>query len=163
MKAQSGFTIIEMVAVIIIIALLAATALPKFTNLSGEARYSSLNALAGGLRAAASLSKSKWSVAQSGNLNTVDFNGTWVSVIALTTAGSATVANLGYPTQTTTGINLAMDSWGSYSSGSEGDGAYVYWPAGAATSNTCYVKYLSGTVTILPTTTTAANAATNCS
>lgn len=162
MKMQSGFTLIEMVAVIIILAVLAANALPKFTNLSGEARYASLSALQGGLSSAALLAKSKWAVAQSGNLNTIDFNGTGVSVINLTTAGSST-AVLGYPTQTVTGINLAMDSWGSYSSGSEADGSYVYWPAGVAASSTCYVKYLSGTATILPTTTTAANAASNCS
>jgi len=162
MKTQSGFTLIEMVAVVIILAVLAANALPKFTNLSGEARYSSLNALQGGLSSAAMLAKAKWTVAQSGNLDTIDFNGTGVSVIALTTAGSST-AVLGYPLAHVDGINLAMDSWGSYSSGTEADGSWVFWPAGVAASSTCYVKYLSGTATILPTTTTATNAATNCS
>lgn len=161
MKTQSGFTLIEMVAVIIILAIMAATALPKFTNLSGEARYSSLNGLVGGLRSAGTLAKAKWLAAQSGNLDTVDFNGTGVSVIALTTAGSST-AVLGYPAATVTGINLAMDSWSTYSSGTEDGGAsWVFWPAGAAVSSSCYAKYLSGTVTIVPT--TAATAAIACS
>ena len=159
MKTQSGFTLIEMVAVIIILAIMAATALPKFTNLSGEARYSSLNGLVGGLRSAGTLAKAKWLAAQSGNLDYVDFNGTNVSVINLTTAGSST-AVMGYPMANVTGINLAMDSWSTYSSGTEAD-AWVFWPAGAAVSSSCYAKYQSGTVTIVPA--TAATAANACS
>jgi len=160
MKTQSGFTLIEMVAVIIILAIMAATALPKFTNLSGEARYSSLNGLVGGLRSAGTLAKAKWLAAQSANLDTVDFNGTGVSVIALTTAGSST-AVMGYPLAGVAGINVAMDSWSTYKSGTEADGSWVFWPEGAAVSSTCYAKYLSGTVTIVPV--APATAATACS
>jgi len=160
MKKQSGFTLIEMVAVIIILAIMAATALPKFTNLSGEARYSSLNGLVGGLRSAGTLAKAKWLAAQSGNLDYVDFNGTNVSVINLTTAGSST-AVLGYPMANETGINVAMDSWSTYASAAEADGSWVFWPAGAAVSSGCYARYLSGTVTITPT--DATTAATACS
>lgn len=58
--AQYGFTLIEMVAVIIILAIMAATALPKFVNLSQEARLSAVQGMAGGLRSAAALAKSQW-------------------------------------------------------------------------------------------------------
>jgi MSHA pilin protein MshA len=162
LNRQSGFTLIEMVAVIIILAIMAATALPKFANLSGEARYSSLNGLVGGLRAAAVLSRSKWLAAQSGNLDTVDFNGVGVSVIANTTGGSS-VANLGFPlgeTAAGTGIDAAMDSWNTYASGADGAGGIFYWPTGVATSGNCYVRYVSGLVTISPV--TADLAAANC-
>ena len=37
MKKQNGFTLIELVVVIVILGILAATALPKFVDLSGEA------------------------------------------------------------------------------------------------------------------------------
>lgn len=149
MKPQSGFTLIEMVAVIIILAIMAATALPRFANLSAEARYSSLSGLAGGLRSAAALAKSKWLTAQSGNLQVADFNGVFVSVIALPTVGSA-VTNLGYPDNTVNGINLAMDSWATYMSAQEADGSLTYWPEGVAVSSGCFVRYQSGTVTITP-------------
>lgn len=163
MKSQSGFTLIEMVAVIIILAIMAATALPKFTNLSGEARYASLSGLQGGLRSAMMLAKSKWLVTQSGNLNTIDFNGTKVSVVNFQTAGSAT-ANLGIPLDNAAGIIAAMDSWGTYESGTDADGYLSWYPNGVTTSSSCYVRYESATaeVKIKPDTLTTANAATQC-
>lgn len=149
MKTQSGFTLIEMVAVIIILAIMAATALPKFANLTGEARYSSVQGLAGGLRSAAALSKSKWLAAQSQNQNSVDMGGTFISVINFTTAAAPKVsAHYGYPMNTTKGIWTALDSLAGYES-SLGKGPVMnFWPIGIAASSGCLVKYVSGTVTV---------------
>lgn len=53
--AQSGFTLIELIVVIVILGILAATALPKFTDLSGDARVASLNAAAGAVKSVAAM------------------------------------------------------------------------------------------------------------
>jgi MSHA pilin protein MshA len=57
MKQQRGFTLIELVLVIVILGILAAAALPRFSDLSTEARVATLNGLAGSLRSAAAIAK----------------------------------------------------------------------------------------------------------
>jgi MSHA pilin protein MshA len=42
MNKQAGFTLIELVIVIVILGILAATAIPKFIDIQGDARASSL-------------------------------------------------------------------------------------------------------------------------
>jgi MSHA pilin protein MshA len=55
MKKQAGFTLIELVMVIVILGILAAVALPKFINLSGEANQAAAEGVAGGIASSAAI------------------------------------------------------------------------------------------------------------
>ncbi|GIA16700.1 type II secretion system protein [Vibrio cholerae] len=55
MKRQGGFTLIELVVVIVILGILAVTAAPRFLNLQGDARDASLQGLKGAMQGAAGI------------------------------------------------------------------------------------------------------------
>jgi len=54
-KVQSGFTLIELVMVIVILGVLAAVALPKFVDLKGDAQQSAMTGVAGAAASASAI------------------------------------------------------------------------------------------------------------
>ncbi|GAM77471.1 MSHA pilin protein mshA [Vibrio ishigakensis] len=95
MKKQSGFTLIELVVVIVILGILAVTAAPRFLNLQSDARESSLEGLKGAMAGAGSIVYGKAAI-----------EGLETSSAAVAVEGIETV--FGYPTATPGGIGLAV-------------------------------------------------------
>lgn len=60
MKTQKGFTIIELVVVILLLGILTATALPRFMDVTDEAHAAVVNAVQGGLQSGVALYHAQW-------------------------------------------------------------------------------------------------------
>lgn len=100
---QHGFTLIELVIVIVLIGVLSAVALPRFSNLTTQARQASAAGIAGGLSAAVSVAHAQWLA--SGSPTSINLEGQtiylspvvagvggWPEDTATTGTGTATAA-----------------------------------------------------------------------
>nr|VVV05112.1 hypothetical protein AW0309160_02532 [Aliivibrio wodanis] len=138
MKRQGGFTLIELVVVIVILGILAVTAAPKFLNLQSDARASSLQGLKGAMSGASGIVYGKAAI-----------DGKETSTTTVAIDGINTV--YGYPEATADGIGAAVvgltDDWSSATSGAS---LVVGFKADNATAATivateCYVTYSQAT------------------
>ena len=104
MPRQSGFTLIELVIVIVVLGILAAIAIPRFISLQREARIAVIDSLFNSVRSGSTLIFAKSAVEGEINLATaaVDVDG----------AGplGAIATNFGYPQATQASMNLLFDS-----------------------------------------------------
>lgn len=97
MKRNQGFTLIELVIVIVILGILAVTAAPKFLDLSGDARASTLSAVKGSLESAGAQVYSKAILQGKEKASTETLTNPAVAVV------------YGYPAATSAAITAVME------------------------------------------------------
>lgn len=144
---QRGFTLVELVTVIVILGVLAAVAIPRFTDLQSKARAAKVQAVAGSMKSAVALTKAS----ALANGHTCAATGEAVSLegrsIALNHCQPQALSDF------TTGVLGAAnvessDGWAvSITSGEGGgsavDSVLVIQLTGAATPATCSIRYRS--------------------
>ncbi|WPC70213.1 prepilin-type N-terminal cleavage/methylation domain-containing protein [Aeromonas hydrophila] len=138
MKKQAGFTLIELVIVIIILGILAVTAAPKFLNLQDDALKSAAQGVQSALQSAANLVYSK--AALEGQEQASAAGGT-----ALTGMAGVKVI-YGYPTADTVSAALTLDGWKVSGASATSSNFYPENTKG----NECYVSYTAATSETVP-------------
>jgi MSHA pilin protein MshB len=88
-KQAAGFTLIELVIVVVILGFLAVTAIPKFLDLTEQAKQANIEGMAGGFATGVSLARAQWEAEarpNDGTNNFVDYDGTTVYLTVEVTA-----------------------------------------------------------------------------
>ncbi|QUM78273.1 type II secretion system protein [Moritella sp. 24] len=132
MKKQNGFTLIELVIVIIVLGILAATAVPKFINLQDDAKESALKGAEAAIHSAANISYSKSAI-----------DGIEKTSGPAEPAKGTVATKAGYPTAE--GIIAAVELSGFTASSAGTTATFTLDNAGSNTNDFCQLTYIEAT------------------
>ena len=138
MRKQTGFTLVELIIVIVILGILAVTAAPKFLDLQGDANASTIQGVAGAIDSAGSISYGKAVIAglqktAAAATNVIDDGN-----------GNDITLNYGYPTADVAGLGVALDI--SLDSTTPYNGSDFNFVAISGTPNVAYI-FANGSTT----------------
>lgn len=107
LKKASGFTLIELIVVIVILGIMAAIAGPKFVNLQSEARTSVMQGVEGAIRSTATLVYSKSLIeGEEGNQD----NCAVAADCQVAVPGGLVITEYGYPNSDTLQVGLELQA-----------------------------------------------------
>jgi MSHA pilin protein MshA len=130
LRRVSGFTLIELIMVIVILGILSAFALPRFADLGGDARVASVNALAGNLRSAANIAHAQQLADGASGSTDISLDGQAITMVG------------GYPTADAEGIAAAAQVSSDYATSVVAGAATTTLQFDLSPARTnCYVRY----------------------
>lgn len=155
LENRRGFTLIELVIVIVLIGILAATALPKFSNLTSQAQIAANQGVAGGLGAGVSIAHAAWlALGQPTTpITNGDFTNLSVNINGWPDGGAALVNPTGAQCQTV--WNAVLNNPPVLTVGTSCTGSGCYWVPAAAAANCTFTLGTSGRTITYNTTTGA--------
>lgn len=123
MRNNKGFTLIELVVVIVILGILAATAAPKFMDLQKDAKTSAIHGLQGAVKSAANMAYAKSIIQGSDKID--DYGGTGKTCDKADQSSDIVCTVYGYPQAAKDGIIKAMQDEDSFVSKSAGEACEI--------------------------------------